>query len=240
MNLRVITETASVLLVEDDDVLRRETADYLALQGYAVRQASNAADAREVLRSRPIDVVVLDVGLPGEDGLSLCRHISRVEGPAILMLSAMGEPLDRILGLELGADDYVVKPIPPRELLARVKALLRRRLDGGRGGKAVAYGFAGFRLDLAARRLTAPNGVLLLLTPGEQAILVALIENARSVVPREDLLGIVGGEAAEAGGRRVDLHISRLRRKIEAQSDHELIKTYRGLGYMLDAGVVVE
>ncbi|PXA82691.1 DNA-binding response regulator, partial [Caulobacter sp. D4A] len=119
-----ITETATVLLVEDDDVLRREMAGYLGAQGYAVRQASTVGAAREVLDARAVDVVVLDVNLPGEDGLSLCRQLARGDGPAILMLSAMGEPVDRILGLELGADDYVVKPIPPRELLARVKALL--------------------------------------------------------------------------------------------------------------------
>ena len=238
-----ITETATVLLVEDDDVLRREMAGYLGAQGYAVRQASTVGAAREVLDARAVDVVVLDVNLPGEDGLSLCRQLARGDGPAILMLSAMGEPVDRILGLELGADDYVVKPIPPRELLARVKALLRRRSAAGPQGKNPkrnTYAFAGFRLDLAARQLTAPGGTLLLLTRGELAILSLLLDNARSVVSREDLLTVIRGEAAETVGRGVDLHISRLRRKIEAQCDQELIKTYRGVGYVLDAKVVVE
>ncbi|PXA89263.1 DNA-binding response regulator [Caulobacter sp. D5] len=238
-----ITETATVLLVEDDDVLRREMAGYLGAQGYAVRQASTVGAAREVLDARAVDVVVLDVNLPGEDGLSLCRQLARGDGPAILMLSAMGEPVDRILGLELGADDYVVKPIPPRELLARVKALLRRRSAAGPPGKNPkrnTYAFAGFRLDLAARQLTAPGGTLLLLTRGELAILSLLLDNARSVVSREDLLTVIRGEAAETVGRGVDLHISRLRRKIEAQCDQELIKTYRGVGYVLDAKVVVE
>jgi two-component system OmpR family response regulator len=159
------------------------------------------------------------------------------------MLSAMGEAVDRILGLELGADDYVVKPIPPRELLARVKALMRRRAAAGpqgRNPKRNIYAFAGFRLDLSARQLTAPGGMLLLLTRGELAILSLLLDNARSVVSREDLLTVIRGEAAETVGRGVDLHISRLRRKIEAQCDQELIKTYRGVGYVLDAKVVIE
>jgi two-component system OmpR family response regulator len=240
MTVPALADNTTVLLVEDDDVLRQEMAGYLAAQGYVVREAANASAARAVLDSRPVDVLVLDVNLPGESGLSLCRQISGTDGPAILLLSALGDPVDRIVGLELGADDYVVKPIPPRELLARVKALLRRRTGGGKSAHSAVHVFAGFRLDIAARQLTAPNGVLLLLTPGEFTILSALVEHARSVVSRDDLMGIIAGEAVETFGRRVDLHISRLRRKIEAQSDQELIRTYRGMGYMLDAKVTVE
>jgi two-component system OmpR family response regulator len=240
MTVPALADNTTVLLVEDDDVLRQEMAGYLTAQGYVVREAADAGAARAVLDSRPVDVLVLDVNLPGESGLSLCRQISGTDGPAILLLSALGDPVDRIVGLELGADDYVVKPIPPRELLARVKALLRRRTGGGRSARSAVHVFAGFRLDVAARQLTAPNGVLLLLTPGEFTILSALVEHARSVVSRDDLMGIIAGEAVETFGRRVDLHISRLRRKIEAQSDQELIRTYRGMGYMLDAKVTVE
>jgi two-component system OmpR family response regulator len=240
MTVPALADNTTVLLVEDDDVLRQEMAGYLTAQGYRVREADTAAAARAVLDSRPVDVLVLDVNLPGESGLSLCRQVSGTDGPAILLLSALGDPVDRIVGLELGADDYVVKPIPPRELLARVKALLRRRTGGGKSARSAAHVFAGFRLDVGARQLTAPNGVLLLLTPGEFTILSVLVENARSVVSRDELTGIIAGEAVEAFGRRVDLHISRLRRKIEAQSDQELIRTYRGLGYMLDAKVSVE
>jgi len=204
-----------------------------------VRQAAHVAAAREVIETRPVDVLVLDVNLPGESGLSLCRQVAGAEGPAILLLSALGDPVDRIVGLELGADDYVVKPIPPRELLARVKALLRRRA-GSKGARKDIRLFAGFRLDLAARQLTAPNGVLLLLTPGEFTILSALADQARTVVSRDTLSSIIAGEAVENPGRSVDLHISRLRRKIEAQSDEPLIRTYRGMGYMLDAKVAIE
>lgn len=233
------SQTVVVLLVEDDQDLRREMAGYLESQGYVVRQAANAVEAREHIEAQSVDVAVLDVNLPGEDGLSLCRRLAVDGGPAILMLSALGDPVDRILGLELGADDYVVKPIPPRELLARVKALMRRR-GTARGAKRSAYAFAGFRLDLAARQLTAPNGMLLLLTRGELSILAALLEHAQSVVSREDLLRIVKGEEPGVVGRGVDLHISRLRRKIEAQTDQEIIKTYRGVGYVLDAKVVMQ
>lgn len=235
-----ISQPAVVLLVEDDRDLRREMAGYLESQGYVVHQAPSAVEARQLIDAHPVDVAVLDVNLPGEDGLSLCRRLAVDGGPAILMLSALGDPVDRILGLELGADDYVVKPIPPRELLARVKALMRRRGAAARGARRSSYAFAGFRLDLAARQLTAPNGMLLLLTRGELSILSTLLENAQTVVPREDLLRIITGEEPEVVGRGVDLHISRLRRKIEAQTDQEIIKTYRGVGYVLDARVVAQ
>lgn len=240
MTVLAIADDTTVLLVEDDDVLRREMAGYLAAQGYKVRQAADVREARAVLDSRPVDVLVLDVNLPGESGLSLCRQISGTDGPAILLLSALGDPVDRIVGLELGADDYVVKPILPRELLARVKALLRRRTHGGQSARTAVHVFAGFQLDVAARQLTAPNGVLLLLTPGEFTILSTLVEHARTVVSRDSLMSMIAGEAVEAFGRRVDLHISRLRRKIEGQSDQALIRTYRGIGYMLDAKVTVQ
>lgn len=234
------TSVAEILLVEDDLELRREMAAYLRDNGHVVHEAGDAPAARRVLGERAIQVAVLDVNLPGEDGLSLCRALAGGDGPAILMLTAQGDPIDRILGLELGADDYVVKPIVPRELLARVKALMRRRPAGAKAGKTSVYLFADFRLDLAARQLRAPNGAILLLTRSELAILAALLDRARQVVPREDLVALLRSEGAEEMGRAVDLHISRLRRKIQDQTDRELIRTYRGVGYMLDAGVVGE
>ena len=228
------------MLVEDDDELRTEMAAYLEAQGYKVRQAADVAAARVILAAEPIQAMVLDVNLPGEDGLSLGRKLAEADRPPILMLSAMGESIDRILGLELGADDYVVKPITPRELLARIKALLRRRPAGPVRAKPTTFTFAGFRLDIAARQLKAPNGMILLLTLGELSILGVLAERAKTVVPREDLIRLMRGEEPETLGRAVDLHISRLRRKIEAQASSELIRTYRGVGYMLDAEVTPE
>jgi two-component system OmpR family response regulator len=232
------TESAAeVLLVEDDEELRGEMAAYLHQNGYAVAEARDVPEARRLLQSRPIQVAVLDVNLPGEDGLSLCRALADAGGPAILMLTAQGEPIDRILGLELGADDYVVKPILPRELLARVKALLRRRTPGASNQKRTCYRFAGFTLDLSARKLQAPSGVTLLLTRSELALLTALLSKAQQVVSREDLTVLLKGDEPDISGRSVDLHISRLRRKIQDQADGEIIRTYRGVGYMLDARV---
>jgi two-component system OmpR family response regulator len=231
-----------VLLVEDDLELRTDMAAYLVENGYAVHEAGDVRAARRILQSRPIQVAVLDINLPGEDGLQLCRALAgAAAGPAILMLTARGEPIDRVLGLELGADDYVVKPIIPRELLARVKALLRRKPAGSHlAARRNVYRFAGFRLDLAARQLLAPNGAVLLLTRSELAVLVALLEKAQQVVPREELISVVRGEEPDDIGRSVDLHISRLRRKIQDQAPQEMIRTYRGVGYLLDAKVLAE
>jgi two-component system OmpR family response regulator len=230
----------TLLLVEDDADLRAEMALYLSSNGYTVREAPDAAVARELLAAHPVQLIVLDVNLPGEDGLSLCRALTDRGGPPILMLSAMGESVDRILGLELGADDYVVKPITPRELLARVKALLRRRPATSVAPKRNAYSFAGFHLDLASRQLRAPKGAILLLTRGELSLLQALLDRPRAVVPREEIAGLLKGEAPDVVGRSIDLHISRLRRKIEDHTPDELIRTYRGVGYMLDAPVTAE
>jgi two-component system OmpR family response regulator len=227
---------AEVLLVEDDEELRTEMAAYLDGAGYAVHQAGDVPAARRILQSHPIQVAVLDVNLPGEDGLSLCRALADAGGPAILMLTAQGESIDRILGLELGADDYVVKPITPRELLARIKALLRRK-PGVSGQKRNAYSFAGFHLDLSARRLQSPGGMILLLTRSELTILSALLERPQQVVSREDLTAILKGDEPDISGRSIDLHISRLRRKIQDQTEQEIIRTYRGVGYLLDARV---
>jgi two-component system OmpR family response regulator len=228
---------ADILLVDDDEELRAETAAYLAAHGYHVHQAGEARAARVILQARPIRLVVLDVMLPGEDGLAFCRKLSDGGGPPVLMLSALGESTDRIVGLELGADDYAVKPLPPRELLARVRAILRRRADKGTPGHGALYGFAGFRLDLARRQLKAPNGMVLQLTPAEMSLLSVFMRFPGRVLSREELLREARGEEVEVLDRAVDIQISRLRRKLHAQSERELITTCRGAGYMLDAKV---
>lgn len=236
----VLDHAAQILLVEDDNELRVEMAEYLSGNGYSVSQAQNVPEARQILQSQPIRLAVLDVNLPGEDGFSLCRSLANANGPSILMLSAQGEPVDRVLGLELGADDYVVKPVTPRELLARVRALLRRHAPGASNQEQTGYRFEGFHLDLAGRELQAPDGVILRLTHSELAVLVALIEKARQVVSREELMVVVRGDEPDVSGRSVDLHISRLRRKIQDRTDREIIRTYRGVGYMLAAKVANE
>jgi two-component system, OmpR family, response regulator len=180
---------------------------------------------------------VLDVMLPGEDGLKACRRLTDAGGPPILMMSAMGEPTDRIVGLELGADDYIAKPFVPRELLARAKALLRRKASPAAGEEA-GYSFAGFTLDVVRRQLRSPEGVSVILTAGEFSLLSAFLEHPRRVLSREQLLEFARGHDAEVYDRAVDVQLSRLRRKLQSGALEDVIKTYRGAGYMLDAPVV--
>jgi two-component system OmpR family response regulator len=237
MNVMSPIRDADLLIVDDDDELRAEMAAYLRGHGYIVHEAAEARTARRILKASPIQVVVLDVMMPGEDGLSLCRSLADDPGPAVLMLSAMGESIDRVLGLELGADDYVVKPLEPRELLARVRALLRRRQAHG-AGRGRIYGFAGFRFDIVRRRLSAPDGVMLMLTPGELSLLGAFIDNPRAVLTRDELFILTRGETSpHAVDRAIDVQVSRLRRKLNDKAESEIIKTYRGLGYVFDAEV---
>jgi two-component system OmpR family response regulator len=227
-----------VLVVDDDDALRDEMAGYLADHGFSVHTARDAAEARKQLEASPMDVVVLDVMLPGEDGLSLCQRLNVQGAPAVLMVSAMADSVDRIVGLELGADDYLAKPIVPRELLARVRALLRRRDKNG--GAGAGFSFAGFKLDVVRRELRAPDGDVLMLTPGELSLLGAFLENPRRILNRDQLMAMTRGERPTVVDRAIDVQISRLRRKLNAKVDDEVIRTHRGLGYVLACMVVRE
>jgi two-component system OmpR family response regulator len=228
-----------LLVVDDDHGLRAGVADYLDEHGFAVTAVESAAAMDAAMAAGRFDAVILDVMMPGEDGLSACRRLAAQGGPAIIMLSAAGEDIDRFLGLELGADDYLSKPCNPRELLARIKAVLRRRERDGamvrpRGGH---FAFAGFQLDVARRQLQAPTGVTALLTSGELALLTAFVENPRRVLSRDELLDLSRGGEVEVYDRAMDVQISRLRRKLETGADRSVIQTQRGLGYMLDAHV---
>ncbi|ODT86037.1 response regulator [Phenylobacterium sp. SCN 70-31] len=228
-----------ILVVDDDTDLRGQIVDYLSEHGYQVHAAADARTMDQALESAPIDLVVLDVMLPGEDGLSICRRLAAEGGPAIIMVSAMGEEIDRVLGLELGADDYLAKPCSPRELLARVRAVFRR-LDEVRGGapkRGKAYRFQGFTLDALRRQLRAPNGATILLTSGEYSLLSAFLDHPQRILSRDQLLDIARGEDVDVFDRAVDVQISRLRRKLHACSDGEIIKTVRGAGYMFDVAV---
>ncbi len=231
------TAAPDILLVEDDDELRSEMAAYLVQHGYGVHEAANVREARLKLDLESIQLVVLDVMLPGETGLSLCKRLAAENGPPVLMLSAMGETIDRVLGLELGADDYVVKPLEPRELLARVRALLRRRSVAASSKKISVYAFAGFQFDLMRRQLKAPDGDILMLTPGELSLLGIFIERPQKILSREDLSRWSNPEGASVD-RAVDIQISRLRRKLNDKSKGEIIRTHRGLGYTLEAAVI--
>ncbi len=228
-----------ILVVDDDQDLRERVADYLTQHGYGVHLASDGITMEQALAAAPIDLIVLDVMMPGEDGLSICRRVADGGGPAIIMVSAMGEEIDRILGLELGADDYLAKPCSPRELLARVRAVLRRREDNRAGAppKGKAYYFLGFTLDGVRRTLRAPNGVSILLTAGEFSLLSAFLDNPQRILSRDQLIEKARGADSDVFDRAVDVQISRLRRKLHDCSPQEIIKTYRGAGYMFDAKV---
>jgi len=232
--------TRNVLVVDDDTELRAHIAQYLEEHGYEVHQAGDAKEMQSALDAWPIDLLVLDMMLPGEDGLSICRRLSRGRGPSIIMLSAMGEEIDRVLGLELGADDYLPKPCSPRELLARIRAVMRRqeeaRTSEPRPGRA--YHFLGFTVDSLRRQLRAPNGATILLTAGEFSLLGVFLDHPQRILSRDQLIEMARGGDAEVYDRAVDVQISRLRRKLHANTEQEIIKTYRGAGYLFDAAVV--
>ncbi|MES2033310.1 MAG: winged helix-turn-helix domain-containing protein, partial [Pseudomonadota bacterium] len=191
--------------------------------------------------NRPVDLIVLDVMMPGEDGLSVCRRIAgQPGGPGIVMLSAMGEDTDRIVGLELGADDYLPKPCNPRELLARVRAVLRRRQDSKGDGdpRGASCEFSGWRLDLVRRELRSAQGVIVNLSSGEFSLLRAFVERPQRVLTRDQLLDMARGPDTEAYDRAIDVQISRLRKKLDDGSGAEIIRTIRNEGYMFSPKVI--
>ena len=228
-----------LLVVDDDREIRDLLARFLAKNGYRVTAARDGTEMAKALAEWRIDLVILDLMLPGEDGLALCRKLRASSALPVLMLTAKGEEVDRIVGLEVGADDYLPKPFNPRELLARIRAILRR-VGAGAAPRTpgAAYRFAGFALDPSARRLTGPDGNEVALTAGEYDLLVALVERAGRVLSRDQILDLTRGRAAGPFDRGVDVQISRLRHKIEANPDAPtLIKTVRGGGYVLAAPI---
>ncbi|CAN5302476.1 response regulator [soil metagenome] len=227
-------------MVDDDPGIRDVVSDFLTRHGYVVETAADSTAMEKILAKEPVDLVVLDVMLPGEDGLAICRRLSRPDGPAIIMLSAMGEETDRIVGLELGADDYLPKPCNPRELLARVRAVLRRRQEprGTEEGIGAGCEFSGWRLDLVRRELRTPDGVVVNLSSGEFSLLRAFVERPQRVLTRDQLLDFARGPDTEAYDRAIDVQISRLRKKLEdGAGGQELIRTIRNEGYMFTAKV---
>jgi two-component system, OmpR family, phosphate regulon response regulator OmpR len=218
-----------VLIVDDDTRLSAMLADYLAGNGFAVHTVATAAAGLADLGRRAPDAVILDVMLPDLDGFETCRRIRAVSDVPILMLTAKGEETDRIVGLELGADDYLPKPFNPRELLARLKAILRRR-NGGAVSRVLRFG----RLEIdPGSRSVRIDGRESTMTSYQFDLLVALAENAGRTLSREQLMEMVKGEELEAFDRSIDVHVSRIRAAIERDPKHpRRIITVRGVGYV--------
>jgi two-component system OmpR family response regulator len=228
-----------LLLVDDEPSLREPLAEYLARQGFVVRQAEDAAKARSALLEETPDLVLLDIMMPGEDGLSLCRYLAEAKNLPVIMLTAKGEAMDRFVGLEIGADDYVPKPFEPRELVARIRSVLRRSAKAAPATDEDAlYEFDGWKLDPLKRKLTDPEGTVVPISSAEFRLLVAFLSHPRQVLDRDRLLDMVQGREAHLFDRAVDNQVSRLRRKMEDDSrDPRLIQTVWGGGYRLAADV---
>ncbi len=234
--------TPHILVVDDDREIRELLAKFLERNRLRVSTARDGREARRVWPQGHFNLVVLDLMLPGESGLDVARWLRSQSDVPIVMLTAMGEETDRIIGLELGADDYVPKPFNPRELLARIRAVLRRSGEGPgeRRGEVSArsYRFSGWQLETARRRLLDPQGAEVALTGGEYDLLLALLERPNRVLTRDMLLDLLRGRQAGPFDRAIDVAISRLRRKLEDDGRNaQLIKTVRGGGYVLTSAV---
>jgi two-component system, OmpR family, response regulator len=232
-----------ILVVDDDREIRDLLSRFLERQGMRVTAARDAKDARRLWPLGRYHLVVLDLMLPGESGLDLARWLRAEAAVPIVMLTAMAEETDRIVGLELGADDYLGKPFNPRELLARIRAVLRRASGDAAGAAAKeppakAVRFAGWVLEPARRRLLSPDGAEVALTGGEYELLQVLVERPNRVLTRDMLMDLLRGRQAGPFDRAIDVAVSRLRRKLEDDGRNpSLIKTVRGGGYVLAANV---
>jgi len=230
-----------ILIVDDDPEICRLLTDYLTKNGFDAIGARNGREMTQALEHHAVDLVILDLMLPDSDGLTLCRNLRASSNMPVLMLTARGEETDRIVGIEMGADDYMVKPFSPRELLARIKTILRRAraLPPNLRPETQRYlVFAGWQLDTATRALTAPDGVIVPLSGGEYRLLRILLEHPNRVLNRDQLVELIHGRTAEPLDRVIDVQVSRLRQRLRDDSrEPQLIKTMRGEGYVLAAVV---
>ena len=231
-----------LLVVDDDPDIRALIERYFGAQSFRVSTASNGTAMRAAIQADAIDIVLLDLGLPGEDGLDLTRYLRTHWKGAIIIVTGRGESVDRVVGLELGADDYVTKPFDLRELLARVRSVLRRAAPAGNAkstaGAAATIEFAGFRLNPDARTLVGPRNDEIALTTGEFELLCVFLDQPNRVLSRDQLMGSIHGREAGPFDRAIDVQIGRLRRKIESDpANPQLIKSVRGAGYLFAARV---
>jgi two-component system OmpR family response regulator len=240
-----MNEAAHILVVDDQKEICEVVQEYLSGEGYQVSAASDGTAMRRVMAQSPIDLVIVDLMLPGEDGLTLARILRQESNVGIIILTGRGETVDRIIGLEMGADDYLPKPFHLRELLARVKSVLRRvsaRIKEpapATGGRSRAR-FSGWNLDLSTRELVSPAGSEVRLTTGEFDLLAAFVNNANQVLSRDRLLDLARNREAGPFDRTIDVQVGRLRRKLEDDPQKPtMIKTVRGTGYIFTPTVEV-
>jgi two-component system, OmpR family, response regulator len=235
---------AHVLFVEDDPEIRGLVADLLHQNGFQVSVAQDGQEMDRVLANDAVDLLILDIMLPKEDGLSLCRRVRSSGNLPVIMLTARGSEIDRVVGLEMGADDYLAKPFSSHELVARIRALLRRAhyvAPERRSQRRSVLTFSDWRLDLVSRRLHSGDGTRVPLTGGEFELLVAFCEHANKVLTRDELLEFARGKTSAGIDRSIDIQVSRLRRKIEKDpKDPALIQTVRSGGYIFAAQVTLE
>jgi two-component system OmpR family response regulator len=245
-----MSEAPHILMVDDDQEICALVADFLGAQGYRVTMAGDGIAMRQALAEDPADLIILDLMLPGEDGLALLRHLRATTSLPVIMLTAMGSETDRVVGLEMGADDYLAKPFSMRELLARIRAVLRRAVPteaaltetrtvtGEVASSPEVLEFVGWRLDISRRRLLSPDGVLVEMTSGEFDLLLAFLRHPHQVLSRDQLLDLARGRVSGPFDRTIDVQVGRLRRKMEADpKTPELFKTVRGGGYVLTVDV---
>jgi two-component system OmpR family response regulator len=233
-----------VLIVDDDAEIRTLLHDYLERNGYRCVAVADGRSMLAMLDQAPIDLIVLDLMLPGLDGLTLCRDLRARSDVPVIMLTARGEDTDRIIGLEMGADDYLAKPFNPRELLARIKVILRRARGAVRmrvGEHMQRMRFADWKLDLTTRNLVSPKGVVVALSGAEFRLLKVFLERPNRVLNRDQLMELTQGQGAEALDRSIDVLVSRVRQRLEEDArEPRIIKTVRGEGYVLASAVVLE
>jgi two-component system, OmpR family, response regulator len=231
-----MSDNGHILVVDDQQEICDLVQDYLTSEGYRVSTAHDGLGMRRALSQAPVDLVILDLMLPGEDGLTLARALRSESGIGIIILTGRGETVDRIIGLEMGADDYLPKPFHLRELLARVKSVLRRvqsRTGDSPSTTRSRAEFAGWHLDLSSRELLSPTGEEIRLTTGEFDLLTAFVNNPNQVLSRDRLLDLARNREAGPFDRTIDVQVGRLRRKLEDDPQNpNLIKTVRGSGYI--------
>jgi two-component system OmpR family response regulator len=236
-----MTKQDHILIVDDDAEIRDLLREYLQKQGYRVTVLPDGNNLRSLVATSPPEVIVLDLMLPGEDGLTLCRDLRARSGVPIIMLTARGEETDRIVGLEVGADDYMPKPFNPRELLARIKSVLRRARalpDNLKPEMVAVFRFAGWTLDVATRNLTAPDGVVVPLGGTEFRLLRTFLDHPNRVLTRDQLIDLMLSRDAGPFDRAIDVQVSRLRHRLrEDAREPAIIKTVRGQGYVFAARV---